>query len=165
MHVTLQFRQKPIPCNFFTVPVPLPFKPIGVRNRHFPLQRKQSMKTSMPIHIHNRPDNVLCQPRPRALESFTTKIKYKRAVTSNITELWPFFLNETSLTLMCTFIVELNSRTGWLAAYQERQYTIRSDSSFPTTLTYLLSCPSSALRCRLSIGPNTCWRPWKGRVG
>lgn len=47
------------------------------------------------------------------------------------------------------------------AAYQVRQYNILSDSSFPTTLTYLLSCPSSGLSSRFSIGPNTCWRSWK----
>ena len=60
--------------------VPLPFKPIkayGITT--FPLQRKQSMKTSVPIRIHNRLDNVLCQPRPRTLVSFTTRIKHKHA--------------------------------------------------------------------------------------
>ena len=68
----LQFRQKPIPCNFFTVPVPLPFGPIEVFViATFPLQRKQSMKTSVPIRIHNRPDNVLCQPRLQCQYAYT----------------------------------------------------------------------------------------------
>ena len=52
--------------------VPLPFKPIkayGITT--FPLQRKQSMKTSVPIRIHNRPDNVLCQPRLQCQYAYT----------------------------------------------------------------------------------------------